>query len=150
MDGGGRLLGSVNAGGAAALVANGPAFGFPSLFQSRRWLAFTSARQTVRSRSRRAARPGFFTRSWLGPVLCLTVLGSTLLYGSNLGGQYATVGATYGAPQDVVARAGGFGIEAISISGLSQLAESEVLEAAGISGKSSLLFLDAADVRNKL
>ena len=76
----------------------------------------------------------------------LTVAG----YGVVVGGQYSWFRDSVGEPRDVIARALGFGIDKVTISGLSQLTEREILGAAGISPRVSLPFLGVNDIRAKL
>ena len=85
-----------------------------------------------------------------GTVLALSFFAATGIYGLVLGGQYAALRQTYGDPRDVAARILGFGLDRITISGLSQLGEREVLRIAGIGPLTSLPFLGAADVRSRL
>ena len=83
-------------------------------------------------------------------ALTLGVLGGTLLYGAHLGGEYDGFVAANGSPADMVGKLLGFEIDSVTISGLDELNQGEVLDAAGVSDRNSLLFLDAADVRNRL
>ncbi len=83
-------------------------------------------------------------------VLILLFLAGTGLYGALRGGQYEAFVAEYGAPADLAARAIGLGIAAITISGERELAYSEILAAAQIGPRNSLLFLDVAAVRSRL
>ncbi|HWG04665.1 MAG TPA: cell division protein FtsQ/DivIB [Beijerinckiaceae bacterium] len=80
-------------------------------------------------------------------MLFLAVTG---LYGALRGGQYDAFVAEYGDPGDIVARAFGLGIDAITITGERELVESEILTAAQIGPRNSLLFLDVAAVRGRL
>lgn len=77
-------------------------------------------------------------------------LAASSLYGAVRGGQYQAFVATYGTPGDLAARALGFGISAITITGESELHTSEILATARISPRNSLLFLDVAAVRDRL
>ena len=86
----------------------------------------------------------------VGLALAVTFLSVTGLYGAVRGGQYDAFVAANGAPQDVVARFLGFGINAVTITGAREIYEAEVLAAAGISERNSLLFLDVGDVRDRL
>jgi cell division protein FtsQ len=52
--------------------------------------------------------------------------------------------------RDAAANTVGFRISEISIAGEKRLGRDEILDAAGITGRSSLLFLDASDVRTQL
>ncbi len=149
MDGGGRLLGSVS--GAGGVLLDGgfsgprlPAFGlFGGSGRTK------PAKNKPRSRER-AVRPGFFSHAWIGMLLSVAVIGGSALYGACLNGQYQAFVAVNGSPIDVAARLFGFEIDAVRISGLRQLTQDEVLQAAGISDRSSLLFLDPAQVRERL
>jgi cell division protein FtsQ len=85
-----------------------------------------------------------------GAVLALGVLGATGVYGALRGGQYDAFVAAEGAPADVLAKAFGFAIDTITITGLAELDEARVLAAAQISPRNSLAFLDAAKVRERL
>lgn len=85
-----------------------------------------------------------------GTLLTLGFFGAVGIYGSVLGGQFEWMRQTYGEPRDVAARALGFGISRITISGLSQMTEREVLAIAGITPRQSLPFLGAAEMRARL
>lgn len=92
---------------------------------------------------------------WLGgplPGLFLIfgVLGATGIYGAVLGGHYAAFVAEHGEPADLLARGVGFRIDTITISGAAELDEPSVLETAEITPRKSLLFLDAAAIRQRL
>jgi cell division protein FtsQ len=52
--------------------------------------------------------------------------------------------------RNAIANSAGFRITAVAINGRRQLSQDEVLAAGGVNGRSSLLFLDAAIVRDKL
>jgi cell division protein FtsQ len=71
-------------------------------------------------------------------------------FGAILGGHVEELRLTKGDPHHVVARAVGLGIDVVTISGLSELHEVEVLQAAGIDPRTSLAFFDAAEARAKL
>ena len=91
-----------------------------------------------------AARPGG------GTVLVLFLALLIVGYGAWRGGQYDAFVAAQGRPADLAAKLFGFGIKAITISGTRELQETEVLAAAGVGPRNSLLFLDVADVRDRL
>lgn len=55
-----------------------------------------------------------------------------------------------GSPRDIIARAFGFSVEAITITGQSQLKEDEILQASGVGPTNSLLFLDVGAVRDRV
>jgi cell division protein FtsQ len=90
--------------------------------------------------------------TWPGAGFCLAaaLLIATGVYGAVRGGHYDAFVASEGAPPDIIAKALGFGIEAVTIAGQSELAESEILAVAGIGPKNSLAFLDVAKVRERL
>ena len=150
MDGGGRLLGSVSGAGGYVLAGGDaaslrlPTFG---VFQRAERPKVVAPRPRARERTK---AHGFFARAWFGMLLSAAVIGSVGLYGACLNGQYQEFVAANGKPLDIAARIFGFQIDAVRISGLHQLTQAEVLEAAGVSDRSSLLFLDPAEVRNKL
>lgn len=89
-------------------------------------------------------RPGF---GLLGLLLLFGVVGAA---GMAQSGAYDALVARDGQPWDMAARAVGFDIAAVTITGQSRLTEKEVLRAAGVDARQSLPFLDAADVRNRL
>lgn len=108
-----------------------------------------SARRPAR-RSALARLRSFATVPGLGSVLAIAFLIGVGAYGCVLGGQYAEFVTQEGALPDVLARAVGFGLEAVTISGARELTEREILQAAGIGPNSSLVFLDVASVRHRL
>jgi cell division protein FtsQ len=71
-------------------------------------------------------------------------------FGAVEGGQYAAFVAAQGTIPDIIARNIGFGIEAVTISGLRELTESEILAAGEIGPRNSLVFLDAVQIRDRL
>lgn len=85
-----------------------------------------------------------------GLVFSALVVGAAGAYGAVYGGAYAAFVAAYGAPGDLVARNVGLGIDTITIAGLTELQEREILDAAGVSSRNSLLFLDPDAVRDRL
>jgi cell division protein FtsQ len=86
----------------------------------------------------------------LGLVLAVGLLGGVALLGAVRGGEYDTFIAREGDLRDVIARALGFDIAIVTISGQVELRERELLAAAHITPKNSLLFLDAAGARKGL
>ncbi len=72
------------------------------------------------------------------------------IYGALTGGEYEAFAKANGEPADVLAKFLGFDIKAVTISGEAELTEAEVLAQAGISPRNSLIFLDAAKVRERL
>ena len=78
------------------------------------------------------------------------LLGGSAALGFVHDGGYERLLAEDGAPADIIARAMGFPISAVTISGQAQLRENEILAAAGVDPRVSLLFLDAAEMRKRL
>ncbi len=85
-----------------------------------------------------------------GLALAATLVLGVALFGAIRGGEYQTFIAREGDLRDVIARALGFDIAMVTISGQAELREQEILAAAHVSPKSSLLFLDAAEARKGL
>jgi len=160
MDGGGRLLRSVNQPSGAprtrALAAvQNPAFA-PETFA---FPAFPSPSRKLAAPQRRAPASGWlgalerFAERWhkgLGLALSLLLIGSAGLYGAVRGGQYEAFIAANGTLKDAIARGLGFNISAITITSQGGLSEKEILSAAGVNPNTSLPFLDAAAVRDRL
>ncbi len=96
------------------------------------------------------ARLAFLGRPGVG-LFCLAVLfGGVGFAGMVQNGGYDALVAREGQPWDIIARAVGFDIAAVTITGQSRLTEKELLGAAGVDARNSLPFLDAADVRERL
>jgi cell division protein FtsQ len=92
----------------------------------------------------RWARPA---PSGLGFALALALLAGVASFGALRGGQYQTFIAREGDLRDVIARALGLDIAMVTISGQAELRENEILAAAGVGPRDSLLFLDASRAR---
>jgi cell division protein FtsQ len=101
-------------------------------------------------------------RRWLKPVLDLDpprgagIAASALLllgsagYGVVCGGHAATLMQELRDFRDATANSFGFRITSIAFAGQRQVTRNEILSALGITGRSSLLFLDAATARTAL
>jgi cell division protein FtsQ len=79
----------------------------------------------------------------------LMLLGSTGL-GVIKGGHLEQFTSALSDTRNAIANSAGFRITAVAINGGKQLTQDEVLAVGGVNGRSSLLFLDAAVVRDKL
>ena len=79
----------------------------------------------------------------------LLLLGSAG-FGVVKGGHLAAFTSALSDTRNAMANSAGFRITTVAINGRSQLTQDEVLATGGVSGRSSLLFLDAAVVRDKL
>lgn len=86
----------------------------------------------------------------LGSFLAIGFLGLTLVAGTALGGHMETFRESQGDVKHAVARMFGLGIERVTISGIAELSEIEVLVAAGIDPRISLAFFDADEARRNL
>ncbi len=86
----------------------------------------------------------------VGLAFTTILLSAVFVAGAWRGGQYAAFVAENGGINDFIARGLGFAIRAVTISGHSELRESEVLDLAGITPKESLPFFDVATARAKL
>jgi cell division protein FtsQ len=154
MDGGRRVLRPLKE-AIVGIQPSYPAFaGMPT--GSLPELARAPSRSSRRARRspRRRSLSGRFWRvlalPGLGTCLALAFLTGVGVFGAITGGQYAVFVANEGALHDLIAKAFGFGLEAVTISGERELSEKEILAAAGIGPRSSLLFLDVARVRRSL
>ncbi len=85
-----------------------------------------------------------------GACLSLSLLAAVGGYGAVKGGHYAAFVAAQGQPADLIAKALGFSIKSVTISGERELKEQDLLTLAGIGPRNSLLFLDVAKIRERL
>ncbi len=83
-------------------------------------------------------------------ALTVMVLAAAAGYGAFRGGQFDAFVARHGGVADVAARALGFGIDVVTVSGAAHMSEENVLSIAGISSRSSLPFFDVAAARSRL
>jgi cell division protein FtsQ len=111
--------------------------------------AFGSSRSV---RPRRSASVPLERRipRFLGTGLTLGFFGAVTLLGLWQGGHLNDFIRDHGEPHHALARAVGLALEQVTISGISQIRESEVLNAAGLNSKVSLAFIDVNDVRERL
>lgn len=150
MDGGGRLLRPLTAGapGAAGAWTN-PTSAFPSLRASR--LLHLLARLRFRRGGRSAGMPvERRLPRHLGSGLAVGFLAVCVGAGLALGGHLQSFRELHGEPHHLLARAVGLGIDRVTISGIAQLTETEILHAAGITPRVSLPFLSVAETRERL
>jgi cell division protein FtsQ len=148
MDGGGRLLRSLTAGAPGGAGARTPPDDPTSPLPNRivRFLArprMRTGRSVAVPLARRLPR-------FLGSGLALAFLALAAGVGLGAGGHLEAARAHYGALHHLLARAVGLGIEQVTISGIAQLHEPEILEFAGISPRVSLPFLSVRETRERL
>jgi cell division protein FtsQ len=149
MDGGGRLLRSLTESATNLFTPHRLRLaGVPASFEAPAY-----APSPPRA-SRLQPKTGFWTRRAIrggpGGVLVLALFLGVGLYGATRNGDYADFVKSYGAPTDLAAKALGFPIDAIALTGQKVLEPREILDAAAITPRNSLLFLDAAGVRDRL
>jgi cell division protein FtsQ len=85
-----------------------------------------------------------------GAAASALLVGGSLIYGTVAGGHVSLVNEQIEALRDAAANAAGFNIASIALTGEKQVSREDVLTAAGITGRTSLLFLDADSARRKL
>ena len=86
----------------------------------------------------------------VGLIATLLLLAASAGLGIVKGGHAERVLASLGETRNALANSAGFRITSVAINGRKQLSQDEVLAIGGVNGHSSLLFLDAASVREKL
>jgi cell division protein FtsQ len=86
----------------------------------------------------------------LGVAATVVLLLGAGLFGVIKGGHADNVVSAFNDTRNAMANAVGFRITSVAISGRKQLTQDEVLAVGGVSGRSSLLFLDVATVRDRL
>src|ERR1700676_5162310 len=117
-----------------------------------------------RLRLRRAARPSLERepQHWLidlieryvprraGIAATVLILLGSAGFGVVKGGDLNNLTSALSDTRNAIANSAGFRIISVAINGRKQLSQDEVLAIGGVNGRSSLLFLDAAAVRDKL
>ncbi|MGD9540026.1 MAG: cell division protein FtsQ/DivIB [Methylocystis sp.] len=96
------------------------------------------------------SRLALLGRPGVGTLAIFALFGLVGAAGSVENGGYAALVESEGELYDIVARAAGFPISAVTITGQSRLRERELLEAAGVGPRNSLPFLNATAVRERL
>jgi cell division protein FtsQ len=160
MNGGGRVAEPLSRPGPARTAASS---------------ASTKRRGRARPRSRRAPRirlafipdnrwgplQRFVRRFWhyltqyplprgAGLAAAALIIASSAGYGAVRGGHVPELVDQFKMARDAAANAAGFRITGIALSGHKHLTREEILAIAGVSGRSSLLFIDVADARARL
>ena len=158
MDGGGRLDQPLMRSGPrleAAVEETGTSFDAPHLRR---------AKDHLRGRTDRLAWLASYRRlmgRWVlrmvrlpppgvGVAASVLLLAATLGYGAFAGGHVAAIADWLKDARDGAANAAGFRIAAISLTGPKEVSREEILTTAGVTGRASLLFLDAAAARTRL
>jgi len=116
-------------------------------FRANRFVRLAARRRSLGRWSLKVARlppPGF------GIAASVLLLAGTLGYGAVAGGHVAAVVDWLKDTRDEAANAVGFRIAAISLTGSKEVSREEILTTAGVTGRASLLFLDADAARMRL
>jgi cell division protein FtsQ len=85
-----------------------------------------------------------------GIAAALTLIVASVAFGAVRGGHLPVIMAELRDFRDAVANLAGFRITSIALAGQRRLSQDDVLTTAGITGRSSLLFLDASEARARL
>jgi cell division protein FtsQ len=85
-----------------------------------------------------------------GIAATVLLLLASAMFGVVKGGHLEDLTSALSDTRNAIANSAGFRITAVAINGRKQLTQDEVLGIGGVNGRSSLLFLDAATVRDKL
>src|ERR1700736_197402 len=153
MDGGGRLARSLRSLGPQADLMKAAAIGAAVLLRARLGLIRARAKPhpELEQQSHRliALLERYLPRRAGIAATVLILLGSTGL-GIVKGGHLEELTSALSDTRNAIAYSAGFRITAVAINGRKQLTQDEVLAIGGVNGRSSLLFLDAATVRDKL
>jgi len=116
----------------------------------------------VTRRARDRTRLERHLRRWLGPfwnwrlphgagiVAAIVFVLATVVFGIVRGGHGPVMATELRDLRDTVANTLGFRIASIALAGEHQLTREEILTIAGVTGRSSLLFFDAAEARARL
>src|SRR5258706_143610 len=156
MDGGGRFAGSLSerapsrlrqAGAAAALQRRRwervESHGVLLLESAARWHRFARSLDRVANRLARLPRHA-------GLIATILIIAASAGYGAVLSGQADKIVDLFKDVRDTAANAAGFSIAAVAVTGERHLSREEILAAAGVTGRTSLLFFDVADGRARL
>src|SRR3979490_3227365 len=152
MDGGGRLARSLRSPGPQADL-KAAAIGAAVLLRER--LGFYRA--SARPRQEREHHPHRliallerYIPHRAGVAATVLMLLCSAGFGIMKGGHVEELSSALGDTRNAIANSAGFRITAVAITGRKQLTQDEVLGTGGVNGRSSLLFLAAATVRDKL
>jgi cell division protein FtsQ len=161
MDGAGRLARSLRSLGPQADLMKAAAKGALILLRERLAPLRERLAEIKRARAKRLtereANPHrlivWFERaipSRIGVIATVVILLGSAGLGIIKGGHVDEVTTALSDARNAMANSVGFRITAVAINGRKQLTQDEVLAIGGVNGRSSLLFLDAATVRDKL
>jgi cell division protein FtsQ len=86
----------------------------------------------------------------VGMAAAALLIASSIAYGTVEGGHVPTIVSAFKEARDQAANAAGFRITSVALSGNVHVSREEVLAISGVTGTTSLLFLDVATVRERL
>jgi cell division protein FtsQ len=144
MDGGGRLDQPLMRSGPKAADEAGAPYDGSRRLGALRFVSWTGYRRQIGRWNVRMPPSG------VGLAGSVLLLAATLGYGAVAGGHVADIVNWLKDARDEAANAVGFRIAEISLAGPKEVSREEVLTTAGITGRASLLFLDADAARARL
>ncbi len=151
MDGGGRLARSLRS---LRPQADLKAAAIGAVVLLREWLGSRRAPAKPSLQRERPHRLIALLERYLphraGAAATIVILLGSAGLGVVKGGHLEEFTAALSDTRNAVANSAGFRITSVAINGRKQLSQDEVLAIGGVNGRSSLLFLDAATVRDKL
>lgn len=155
MDGGGRLLRSVTSGfpgaGMSAMAVSHDGRTVPVDLGALSGLRRNRLPFLRKMTRRGVSKPlGARIPRLAGSMLLASFMTLVGVGGYYMGGHDVAFREAWGEPRDAIARAVGLGVDRVQISGLVELHQEEALKAAGVTDRSSLLFLDVTAVREAL
>lgn len=159
MDGGGRvaepLTGPKVAPGASARSRTAPRRGTKKQITPDRWSPMERLRFRIGNLQRRLRGLAFtllrmrrYRIAAATAIITVSIAGAAFV--AHHGGHGPKVVGWFTDLRDTLANASGFRINSVAIAGHKHLSRDEVLAIAGVNGRTSLLFLDAAEARTKL
>lgn len=155
MDGGGRLDQPLTRSGQSAAKPVGAPHDEPSRTRApadqprRREIRFSASLGYRRLIGRWAAKVAHLPRG-AGVIGSILLIAGALVYGAVAGQHVSEVLDWTKNARDLAANTLGFRIAAISLSGEKEVSREEILTTAGVTGRASLLFLDADAARQRL
>lgn len=155
MDGGGRFSQPLTRSGSPESAAGAASTGAPRARAGRRRASRLSHRDGFIGAIERVIHRFSGILDWRPPrgagiTAAIVVMLGGAAFGVVRGDHLPTVIGYARDVRDMAANAAGFRIAAVALSGNKQITREEVLATAGVTGRASLFFLDAADARTKL
>ncbi len=119
---------------------------------ARFWARFRAAKPVVREQStnRFIAMLERYAPRRVGIAATVLMLTGSVAFGMVKGNHVDEMVEAFSDARNVAANAAGFRIASVILNGRKQLTQDEILAIGGVNGRSSLFFLDAAAVRDKL